>query len=209
MPQKRNPVALEHARAIASKALGEAQAVITTVHNTPFGDIVDTEDDLQPLVASMFHDATRAAGLVAAALASAELDTTQLEAHAADGWTTLTELADTLVRDYGLPFSKAHAIAGRLTAAAPGQGLSPLLADASASMLGTPLVYTEERLREVLSARHFIAVRGTWGGPAPDMVERALADARGTLEIDREWSRVRADALAAADVRLAERSRAL
>src|SRR3954469_25514266 len=36
MPQKRNPVALEHARAIGSKALGQAQAILTTVHNTPF-----------------------------------------------------------------------------------------------------------------------------------------------------------------------------
>ena len=60
MPQKRNPVALEHARSIASKALGQAQAVATSLHNTPFGDIVDTEDDLQPLVFSVFHDATRA-----------------------------------------------------------------------------------------------------------------------------------------------------
>ena len=36
----------------------------STVHNTPFGDIVDTEDDLQPLVFSMFRDATRALKLV-------------------------------------------------------------------------------------------------------------------------------------------------
>ena len=50
MPQKRNPVALEHARALASKALGQANAIQLAVHNTPFGDIVDTEDDLQPLV---------------------------------------------------------------------------------------------------------------------------------------------------------------
>jgi argininosuccinate lyase len=54
MPQKRNPVAFEHARAIGSKALGQSQAIVTSVHNTPFGDIVDTEDDLQPLVFSMF-----------------------------------------------------------------------------------------------------------------------------------------------------------
>ena len=67
MPQKRNPVALEHARAIGSKAVGQAQAIMTTVHNTPFGDIVDTEDDLQPLVASMFRDSTRMVKLVAAA----------------------------------------------------------------------------------------------------------------------------------------------
>src|SRR6185436_17793065 len=56
LPQKRNPVALEHARAIGSKALGQAQAIVLSVHNTPFGDIVDTEDDLQPLVFSMFRD---------------------------------------------------------------------------------------------------------------------------------------------------------
>ena len=102
MPQKRNPVALEHARAIGSKALGQAQAIVLTVHNTPFGDIVDTEDDLQPLVFAMFRDATRALQLVAAAMASAEFDARALEARAGDGWTTLTELADTLVREHGL-----------------------------------------------------------------------------------------------------------
>src|SRR6185503_6348792 len=37
MPQKRNPVALEHARAIGSKALGQASAIMLSVHNTPFG----------------------------------------------------------------------------------------------------------------------------------------------------------------------------
>jgi argininosuccinate lyase len=52
MPQKRNPVALEHIRALASKALGQSLGVITSVHNTPFGDINDVEDDLQPLIYS-------------------------------------------------------------------------------------------------------------------------------------------------------------
>ena len=80
MPQKRNPVALEHARAIGSKAVGQAQAITTTVHNTPFGDIVDTEDDLQPLVASMFRDATRMVTLVAAAMRLADFNVERLAA---------------------------------------------------------------------------------------------------------------------------------
>ncbi len=114
MPQKRNPVAIEHARAIGSKALGQAQAIVTTVHNTPFGDVVDTEDDLQPLVASMFRDAVRAVRLVAAAMQTAEFDPVRLEARAGEGGTTLTELADTLARDHDLPFVTAHAIAGKV-----------------------------------------------------------------------------------------------
>ena len=117
MPQKRNPVALEHARVIGSKAVGQAQAVMTAVHNTPFGDINDTEDDLQPLVFSMFKDALRAVKIVAAALRTAEFDAQRLEARAGDGWTTLTELADTLVREQGIPFSAAHAISARFVAA--------------------------------------------------------------------------------------------
>src|SRR6266550_8314079 len=92
MPQKRNPVALEHARSITSKALGEAAAIVTAVHNTPFGDIVDTEDDLQPLVASMFRDAQRAVALVAVSIRGAELDVEKLESRAEEGGTTMTEL---------------------------------------------------------------------------------------------------------------------
>ena len=45
MPQKRNPVALEHTRILSSKAFGQAQAVLACAHNAPFGDIVDSEDD--------------------------------------------------------------------------------------------------------------------------------------------------------------------
>ena len=63
MPQKRNPVALEHTRILASRALGEAQAVLICAHNTPFGDINDSEDDLQPLV--LHHVRRRQAGSAA------------------------------------------------------------------------------------------------------------------------------------------------
>src|SRR5216117_4030471 len=154
MPQKRNPVAMEHARAIGSKALGQAQAIVLAVHNTPFGDIVDTEDDLQPLVFAMFRDATRAVKLVAAAMTTAQFDAARLEARAGDGWTTLTELADTLVRDEGLPFKTAHAIAGRLVAGRqrdPDRPPAELLADASTELVGAPLAYSEAALAHILS----------------------------------------------------------
>jgi argininosuccinate lyase len=186
MPQKRNPVALEHARAIGSKALGQAQAILTSVHNTPFGDIVDTEDDLQPLVFSMFRDATRAVKLVAAAMRTAEFDPERLEANAAQGWTTLTELADTLVRDRGVSFRMAHAISGRLIGARQRdteRPLSALLAEVSAGLLGTPIAYSEAALAEILSARHFVNVRRTFGGPAPEETRRASNVARGRSEL--------------------------
>jgi len=212
MPQKRNPVALEHARAIGSKALGQAQAIVTAVHNTPFGDIVDTEDDLQPLVFSMFRDATRAVKLVASAVATAEFDAARLEARAADGWTTLTELADTLVRDDGLPFKMAHAIAQRLIGARqrePERPLVELLAEVSTQLLGKPLRYSEADLARVLSARYFVEIRRTLGGPSPEETARAAKVSRQQLDADESWWSNATEALTKAERMLAERSAAL
>jgi argininosuccinate lyase len=212
MPQKRNPVAIEHARAIGSKALGQAQAIGTAVHNTPFGDIVDTEDDLQPLVFSMFRDATRAVKLVAAAMTTAEFDAVRLEARAGDGWTTLTELADTLVRDHGLPFRTAHAIAGRLITARQRDADRPLadvLADVSKEVAGAPIAYSEAALAKILSPRYFVTVRRTLGGPAPEETARAAGVSRQLLGADDAWWEQATNALADAEHRLAERSAAL
>jgi argininosuccinate lyase len=204
MPQKRNPVALEHARAIGSKALGQAQAIATAVHNTPFGDIVDTEDDLQPLVAAMFRDAIRTVTLVAATMKDANFDVRRLAARAGEGGTTLTELADTLVRDHGLPFRTAHGIAALLLKARsedPTASLADALEKASAALLGQPLRYSEARLHEVLSPTYFVEVRRTLGGPAPVETTRAIVESRQLLDADRDaWRRRRDHLLHAEDL---------
>jgi len=190
MPQKRNPVALEHARAIASKALGQAGAVMLAVHNTPFGDIVDTEDDLQPLVFAMFKDATRAVRLVAAAMQDACFDRAKLGERAEQGWITVTELADTLTRDRGVPFKTSHAIASRFVAACGvhvGAPRAAILAEVSAEVLGQPIDYSDEALARVLSARYFVEVRNTHGGPAPDVTGKAVEASRVRLLDDEQW----------------------
>ena len=209
MPQKRNPVALEHARAIASRALGEAMGILVAVHNTPFGDIVDTEDDLQPLVDHMFHDGARAITLVSAALASAEFDAERLERRAGEGWITITELADALVRDHGLSFGAAHAVARRVVEERgkdPSALLSGVVAAATGELLGSPIHYSEETLKHMLSPRHFVEVRATHGGPAPGETARALDASRAILDADCAWLNETRDHLAAAATRLKERS---
>ena len=190
MPQKRNPVALEHARAISSKAVGQAAGIMLAVHNTPFGDIVDTEDDLQPLVAQMFKDATRAVSLVAAAMSDAEFDVEKLAARAREGWITITELADTLARDHDVPFKSAHAIAAKLiaaAAAAPEDSLAGMLRDVSRAVCGKEVVYTDAQLAHILSPMHFVEIRTTYGGPAPSETTRAMGVSKAALSADEQW----------------------
>jgi argininosuccinate lyase len=212
MPQKRNPVALEHARAIGSKAVGQAQAIVTAVHNTPFGDIVDTEDDLQPLVASVFRDATRMVTLIAAAMRLADFNVDRLAARAGEGGTTLTELADTLVRDHGLSFRSAHAIAALLLKARtedPKAPLSSVLSRASTAILGRALEYSEGDLQRILSPGNFVEVRTTFGGPAPAETTRAIDESRRLLKTDRDNWKTRRDRLEKAEADLTARAKAL
>jgi len=188
MPQKRNPVALEHARALASKALAQAGAIAQTVHNTPFGDIVDTEDDLQPLVAAAFRDATRAVALVAVTMEQAEFDVQRMAARAEQGWVTVTEVADMLVRDHGLSFKIAHAIAGTIVQTCRAAGV-PQIAEVvtrAARDLGHDVHVSVEELTRALSPEHFVEIRRTHGGPAPEVTSEALRQSRAILATDRQ-----------------------
>jgi argininosuccinate lyase len=208
MPQKRNPVAIEHARALGSKALGEAIGIVTVLHNTPFGDIVDSEDDLQPLVFAAFKDATRATALVAAAMRDAAFDAAKMGERAAHGWITVTELADTMVRDHDVPFRTGHAIASgfvRLKEREPGMPLSVALARAAQEVMGSPLAYTDAQLADILSPAHFVKVRRTLGGPAPSETRLAIDEARARSDDDQRWLEERVAKLTAAQRELGER----
>src|SRR5690606_38008913 len=212
MPQKRNPVALEHARSLASKALGQAQGVMVAVHNTPFGDIVDTEDDLQPLVASAFRDGARAIRLVGAAMGEAVFDTARMAARAAEGGTTVTELADTLTRHHGLPFRASHEVAAafvREQIEVPGLPPSVSLARALTTVRGEPLPIDDAALDTLLSPRHFVEVRATAGGPAPMRTGPAVDAERALLDRDSHWVADRRRARQEAGALLREAVRAL
>jgi argininosuccinate lyase len=160
----------------------------------------------------MFRDATRAVKLVAAAMSTAEFDAARLEARAADGWTTLTELADTLVRDHGLSFGAAHAVSSRLIKARvqdPNAPLASLVAATAKEVTGADVTIAESELQNILSPRHFVSVRKTHGGPAPEVTGRAAEVSRLQLDADEGWWNSATGALAEAERRLDQRSEAL
>jgi len=190
MPQKRNPVAIEHVRAIASKALGQTLGVLTSVHNTPFGDINDVEDDLQPLNFAAVRDAIRAVSLLGNALGAAEFNLDLLRDRAEENFITVTELADTIVRRDDLPFSQAHAIVANCVAAASkadGTITYENLQEAARATIGRTLSMSANDLAKALSAENFVMIRTIYGGPAPDETRAALDQQREAGRVDTDW----------------------
>lgn len=190
MPQKRNPVALEHIRAIGSKALGQTLGVFTSVHNTPFGDINDVEDDLQPLIYNAMRDANRATALFAGTIQSATFNLETLKRRASENFITVTELADSIVRRENLPFRIAHKIVGASVKTAldqEGEITHDILQKSATEILGRELSISENDLKEILSPEYFVSIRTVYGGSAPEETRRALAVEKEHEIIDEQW----------------------
>lgn len=213
MPQKRNPVALEHVRAIGSKALGQCLGVMTSIHNTPFGDINDVEDDLQPLIYSGIRDANRAVSLLASTLQSATFNFDVLKKRAGENFIAVTELADTIVRKEGLPFRISHKIVGSCVRKAIDAGSDvtfEILQSVARDVIGRDLEMSADELAAAVSPENFVAIRTIYGGTAPSETRRALAVERESELIDETWYSDRTEALAKAadtlEITVAERS---
>jgi argininosuccinate lyase len=171
---------------LASRAHAEAQAVFTTAHNTPFGDIVDSEDDLMPVVFRAFEDASRTLELLAASLQTAAFDRELMARRAGARFLTVTELADTLVRVQGLSFREAHSIVA--AAVKSGDDSHSRIVDDVLSRLGATAAASRDELLRALDPVAFVEVRAIPGGPAPREVARRLGDFDESLHVLDGWT---------------------
>jgi argininosuccinate lyase len=115
MPQKRNPDALELARASAARRLGDLTSMLALLKGIPSGYNKDLQEDKSILFAAV--DATMLViPAVAGTIRDLRFDTTRMRA-ALDPSMMATDLADHLV-ERGATFREAHGVVGSLARAA-------------------------------------------------------------------------------------------
>lgn len=170
MPQKRNPVVLEHLRARISRMLSHAQGIALQCHNIPFGDTQDIEDEIFPLIFGGLETAHDILDLYAVVMSTLHVNVEHLRQRAIAGFTTVTELADTLVREENLPFRQAHSIvSGMVTYAmthklAPTDLTSEIMRQVSLEKIGKEVALSDESLKKALDPENFVAIRTVQGG---------------------------------------------
>ena len=186
MPQKKNPVTLEHSRTRFSKVLGLSQSVLTSSHNIPFGDLNDFGTDVQQTLLNLSNMLNEAFELLIAVIEGLDFDKEKLNATAMVSDTTATELADELVRQHGLSFQQAHHMLQALIQYATEQnkGLRELSSNEFQEVTGIQI--EAEELKIVLSSKTFIERRNGIGGPALNSLQKQLGILRSTLYNDKE-----------------------
>ncbi|MBI3710425.1 MAG: argininosuccinate lyase [Proteobacteria bacterium] len=187
MPQKRNPVPVEHLRLIGSLGAARCDAILGAMHNTPFTDMNDSEGEVQIAGYEAFDAGRRLVALLAGLLGAVRIDEAKVRRHIEESCITVTELADSLVRTEGVSFRQAHEVAARLSRRLieRGETLSrvPFAAflEAFIAVIGRPPQLAEAEFRHFTTPEHFIAVRNMPGGPAPAALAASLARYRTDL----------------------------
>lgn len=186
MPQKRNPVPIEHLRLLSSITVGRCDTMVNIMHNTPFTDMNDSEGEVQQAGYGAFETGSRVLKLLTAFIPALSIDADAVQANTDKSCITVTELADALVRLEGLSFRQAHEIAAITSKAviAAKQPLGTGYADftkAFQAEVARPPKLNEAAYKIAVSAKNFIAVRDRFGGPAAAPMQVALTGYKSDL----------------------------
>ena len=178
MPQKKNPDAAELLRAKVGRIFGAQAALLMVMKGLPMTYSKDMQEDKEQV-----FDAADNLMLALAAMTGMVSDMAPqraaLEAAAASGFSTATDLADWLVRELDLPFRDAHHVTGALVKMAEDAGID--LPELSLEQMHAVEPRITEGVFDVLGVANSVASRTSYGGTAPANVRAQVTRWRERL----------------------------
>ncbi|HVR49993.1 MAG TPA: argininosuccinate lyase [Pseudorhodoferax sp.] len=187
MPQKKNPAVLEFLRGKAGHLIGLTSAGFSTVKSTHFTHSGDSSRESTRTCFESCEEALKALALMQLLVEKVEPNAQRMAARAAEDFSTVTDLADLLVRQAGISFRDAHHIVGAVVREALDRGLAAheisarAVNETASAQLGRPVAIAEQDLRACLDPARNVAARRAHGGPAPETVLAHIAEQHAQL----------------------------
>ncbi len=190
MPQKKNPVVAEIARAKAGSAIGSLCAGLAIVKGLPHSYNLDLQE-VTPHLWRSASDAEDALALLAAMVRGLRFDGAAIARAIEGDFSTATALANYLVREHGISFRQAHAVVGALVRDAIVKG-KPLEHVADARLGGLLAEETGRRInvdtravRSTLDAGASLGTITSSGGSNPDFIAGGLKSRADSMREER------------------------
>jgi len=187
MPQKKNPDTAELARGKTGSVIGSLVAALSICKALP----MSYNRDLQEVTPHLWRSMDWARGtvrIIDGCISTLKFNLDRLECSAGAGFSTATEIADSLVRVTGMPFRTAHQIVGRLAS----ENQNPTIQDLDkvaievAGIKPSDLGFGPEILANALDPRSNVAIRSRIGGPAPSETKRMISSRLEDIQKDEE-----------------------
>jgi len=202
MPQKRNPDYAELVRARAGTVYGCLMSVLSISKALPYSYNRDLQE-VTPHLLKAAKTTTASVAVMKSMVEGLEVNKEEMEKKAPRGFTAATELADTIVRETGIPFRTAHKIVSSLSSVLADENresindkdaekvfVAEILQRIDDFALGitekklSEKGLTEKKVKEALNIASNIQKRSVKGGPAKKEVKRMLIKRKADLEKD-------------------------
>lgn len=185
MPQKKNAIVPEIFRARTSQILGDFVGAMGITKSLP----LTYNLDLQELTRNLWSATDKTVfsiSILSDVVRETKFNAERMrESASSDEFLYATELADLLVKKYGLSFREAHSRVGKLVKSAASQAkptgqLSSLGSEKISEILGVKL--SREDLPSILNPEVVLARRTAIGSPNPKLVHSACTIREKTIE---------------------------
>ena len=204
MPQKRNPIALEHLRSSLSMVKGLSSTIIDGYFKSPYGDISDHED-IEPILTQNMELFKKNIRILRSVIATMDVNKELLDKRAHESFSVVTEMADTIVRKTDLPFRTAHHIVSTLVKRAEKEGKNIKAIDKEffsgiyEEVSGKPFDGDFNDIVLSMNPEHFVKIREVYGGVGPNAMNDMINSANKKLDYWDKWLSEKEELLKIAD----------
>lgn len=209
MPQKKNPITLEHVKSKTAHLLSAFVSVFGVLKGIPFGHCRDISECF-----TMFWESARQLEVILellnVTLNTLKIKKSGMEEKARKNFCSVTEIADELVKTENIPFRVAHKIVGNIVRRCVDASMNSaqitltLINEVTKEITGQETSWSEKQTDEALSPSRSIHGKLSIGGPSPKECEIMIGHLSTVLERDEADFRTMTAAIAAARKRLHE-----
>jgi argininosuccinate lyase len=190
MPQKKNMAALEQLKGRPAIMTGALTAALASQKGVPFSHTQDAGPEALRWVWDSLDEMLHAVPVARIVIAGAEPRQERMIGLARSNFSTVTDLADLLVRESGLSFREAHHVVGRLARHAMDDGKladeidAGMLRAAALQSIGRAVEIDEGALAGALDPARAALGREFGGGPGTRATQAMLEAREALLEDD-------------------------
>ncbi|MCC6027483.1 MAG: argininosuccinate lyase [Archaeoglobus sp.] len=184
MPQKKNPDIAELIRAKTGKTIGNLVSAMAIYKALPFSYNRDFQEMNEILYETM-RIVENSVEVMSGMLSEIRFNKSLLEEKAREGFTLATEVADMLVKEFGIPFRDAHKIVGRIISQKMEINSESL--ETVAKNFGYEIKVEKSKIDEAIDVKKAVERRENIGGTASSEIERMLYERKKKVQ---SWRRV-------------------
>lgn len=187
--------------------MGYYTELASQAHNTSYGDTMEVMW-VMGKVPDIAKKGTQACRRMSVLVANMSVHEETMWRHAANGFSTASELAAVMLRERNTPWRVAHAIVAGVVrrliqAGKTAVDMTPEIIDEVAvEITGSPMQLTEDAIQGACDPLKFVEAMTSQGGTAPDETERMIKARQAELALARNRQSERVHRLEEADRKL-------